>query len=75
MIVVVVATKGATTNVLEMSERVMVSTEFRTGPYFDPMFPDATYHLFRSTTEDDKYLPIISGWRVKKTELFLAKIS
>ena len=38
----------------------MVSTKFRTGPYFDPMFPDATYRLFRSTTEDDKYLPIIS---------------
>ena len=47
----------------------MVSTKFRTGPYFDPMFPDATYRLFRSTTEDDKYLPIISH------EAFPCKIS
>lgn len=43
----------------------MVTIEFRSRPNFDPMSPGETYYLFQSTTEENKRLTIISGWRIK----------
>ena len=39
------------------------------------LFPDATYCLVWNTTEDDKHLTIISGWRVRKQKFYLAEMS
>ena len=37
------------------------------------LFPDATYSLARSTTEDDKHLTITSGWCVREQIFTLQK--